>query len=412
MVAHFAPILGTVIVAAASSAATVIVQRYIKRPRLRVALTRIHARHANILNAAYFETSLAALYSSQGRLDNYPPFRAYLEEYIEIEVTLSDATRSTVSEIVVEGPGRQTRFRESLIVDGGMLQSIRRPVIEESRTALFYIRERDIPFAAAAIKRVAIIDASAKTHNSFQIRDANAVDARLEATPGDEELADMSAREDHKPRAPFQQWLGFGILAQSIGWHVGARAIPEAALPLTVPFDEQDAEALSGFLRTLPQWESARHFTVPGGVLLADVNPLTFETFRTGRRQMYVADDGALEVLFLQPELSDLDAVYVTLATLFATSRFLHLRRHSYPVQRMTFGYATAADIETPSLRRPSMSDQYATVIMSDGDFAEQLSDIVYGVLREGPGTLRDRKDVLASLRAVWEADYGMKLPH
>ncbi len=223
----------------------------------------------------------------------------------------------------------------------------------------------------------------------------------------------MLAREDHKPRAPFQQWLGFGIVAhQSFGWHVGARVIPEAALPLTVPFDERDAEALSGFLRTLPQWANSRHLTVSGGVLLADVDPLTVETFRTGRRQMHVADDGGLEVLLLQPELSDLDAVVVTLATLFGTARFLHLKRRSYPVQRMTFGYGTAEDIDTPNLHRPSMSDQYSTLNMANGDFASQLSDLVYGVLREGPGTLRDRKDVLASLRAVWEADYGMKLPH
>jgi len=405
----FGTVVWLVISAAASSAATVFVQRYVKRPRLRVALTRIHARVANILDAAYFETSLAELYRSQDRLDNYPPFRAYLDEYIEIEATLSDATRFTISEIVVEGLEKPARFREILRVDGGSLGSIRRPVIEDSRTALFYIRERNIPFSAESITRVAIINASGKVHKSLRIRDASAVNARLEPVPGDDELADMLAREDHKPRAPFPQWLGFGMLAQSFGWHVGARLIPEAALPLTIPFDERDAEALAGFLRTL-RWEGVHYLTVPGGVLLADVHSLTVDSFRTARRQMHVADDGALEVLLIRPELSDLDAVFVTLATLFATARFIYFAWRSYPLQRLTFGYATAEDIDTPNLRRPSTSDQYATLNMATGDFAEQFCDVVYNVLRDGSGTLRDRKDILAWLRSAWNADYAIKM--
>jgi len=380
---------------------TFTVQKWLKRPKLRIELRRIHARFEDIFNTGRLETAIAQMKQDNNTLAD-SNLGHFLNRYIEISVTLEDASKLTIETLILTASKRRSlQFERLLSPSEAGFEVSHHPVVDEGASRTFYLDEAAIGIPAESISRIAVKDTSGRLHSSKPISNIAALDAALSLKPLGEGILNIE-RERRYELKPAALWIAFGPNCENLGWHVGARMTPENGTPYQPAFDESEAVRLAQFAKQLPGCSSIEHLTVNDGVLLANADLHDKKDFfYHASRAIHITDSGIVEVRFVDPARDDLEGLYMVLVVSLSIAHYLHLSRLTWPLQRLHVGYAAGKDKELPHLPQPG-SERRDTIDVSRIDFASQVAGIVVDFLRDAHGTLRDRADIVTVLDRYW----------
>jgi len=289
---HLQGIVGFVAGSIVSPVVTFGVQKWLKRPKLRVEITRVHARFENIFKTVYFETALAEMHEEKDSLST-TGLGHFLNRYIELTLTLEDSPKLTIAAVIVESKKDSEEFNELLAPLDSNFGAVTLPVLEERVSRVFYVDEAAIKMPTESIHCVLVRDTSGAVHKSKRIANIGDLDAKLERNP----LHETILRLDHEPiyeLKPAPAWLGFGINCGNIGWHLGARIRPENGTSYQPAFDETEAAQLAQFVKQLPGCDGLSYLTVNDGVLLANTELTDMREFNKAMRAIHVADSSVI----------------------------------------------------------------------------------------------------------------------
>jgi hypothetical protein len=404
IVPYLQGVIGFVVGSIVSPIVTFSVQKWLKRPKIHVKLTRVHARFENVFRSGYFETSLAEVQQNENAL-GASGLGHFLKRYVELELTLEDSQNVTVAALIIRSSEGVQEFLEILSPCDGAFAPVVRPVLDERVSRVFYLDETRITAPVDTIQSVAVRDTSGAIHKSKRINNIADLDARLEPNPMTEALLSLN----HEPVYELKHsatWLNFGIYCDNMGWHIGARITPQNGTSYQPAFDESEAAACSSFLKQLPGCSNLSFLTINDGVLFAN-SDMTEDrkAFYAATRAIHVADSGIIELCFRPPENDDLEGLYSVLAVTLAAATYLNRTRMTWPKQTLHVGYAGAKDRGLTYLAEP-WGDKSDTVDVSRLDFSVQLAQLVTDLLRDGRGPLRDRIEVAESLADYWSRTF------
>lgn len=356
----------------------------------------------------YLETGLAEIHKEDGTL-SATSLAHFLDRYLELTLTLEDSPKLTVAAVILRGREGSEEHHQLLAPLESGFEPMALPILEERVSRVFYLDESTVKLPVEKIERVIVRDTSGAQHRSRPIRNIRDLDARLEPVIPINEMLNAD-REKSYPLKQSASWLGFGPNCPTIGWHMGARVIPENGTSYQPAFDKAEAARLADFMKQLPGCEELNFMTVNDGVLLANADlHKKREFFYSASRAVHVSDSGVVEMCFRGPDGNDLDALYAVLADVLAIAHYINSTRLTWPIQRVHVGYAGADGKGFQHLPEPA-ADRYATIDVSKLDFELQLAGLVVDLLRDAFGPLRDRIDVISSMKDYWAMTFPQGL--
>lgn len=392
-----------------SPAVTLAVHRWIKRPKLRIEITRVHARYENVFKTGGYETAVAELNEAKGTLPG-TGLGHFLRRYLELSFTLEDSPKLTIAAIVLQSATSSQDFHELLSAEDSTFKTVVRPVIEERVASIFYVDEATITIPLDSITSVLVRDTSGASYKMRHTARIEDLDAALEPNTFAQWIQDLDDSHTYELKRS-ASWLGFGRNLENIGWHIGTRITPMNGSPYQPAFDDAEADSLTDFARQLPGCDQLSYLTVNDGLVMTNIELRgTKDSFYDATRQIHVADSGVIEVCFRDPGNDDLEALYRVLAITVSLAHFINRSRQTWPRQRLHLGYAGATNKNLEYLPEPG-NDKYDTIDVSKIDFGIQFAGIVVDLLRDGRGPLRDRQAVIASLNEYWQRTFPAGLP-
>jgi len=160
-----------------------LIEKWARRPRLRVEVARVHARQKHIFRTGFFESGLADLMAHDGTIDEHPGFANYLTRYTEVVVTrLSEAPVVVTAVSIRFADGGVRHVPTYRVRHDDWFACVTQMPTDLNFPHRLYISEDGFP--DSPIVSVAVRDASGANHKSRHVRPASEIDADNEDVDG------------------------------------------------------------------------------------------------------------------------------------------------------------------------------------------------------------------------------------